>query len=338
MTYSAINESLSTQARNITLPVAIIENLRGLSVSMVDLRASSPKPNPNLKNQVLVFAPVFGYLGQFVDPYNFSLDNPAPPFLYTPPVLGEDKINLVDFTDSLTATPLAVSGATLNAMIVAWNTWITTMTNNISLGSMDSDRGAMALNCITMTRYVLPPPLQPVQTTQSKTSSINRNRKLFQLPENLKVVKLSVAPGNVGDRIFAHTFNQPVPDSSYTEFHSRWVLPKVQLASGTDSQVRLYLNNWQVSFCEPYRILASGSPAGGEGESIPYPELNDAFLQFGTVVSATSFNNQRTVVQSTLMQLQEHGNGGFIGQLIGDFAATTLGMPFLAQLGALVPF
>jgi hypothetical protein len=341
MTFSAINENMSSSIRTILLPLAFVENLRGLAVSIVNLgRASGASKDKQkfLKDQLLVFAPVFGYLGQTQQPYNFTLDTPGNLPLYTPPPVSEETISLPDFTDILTNVPLAVSGLTLNAIIQQWNDWIQPLSNYMQTSTMDSEHGASALSCLTMTRYCsLTEEESQQQKTKPKTLSKNLKTK-FELPENLKVVKLSVVPDAPGLSVVAYSANQPTADSVYTEFHARWILPKVLVDQRDAASIRLCINNWQVCFCEPYRILSSGVSLADNTAPVAYPDINDGFKTFAQQVSTMTFNNKMTTVQLTLDKLQKEGSGGYIGQAIADFAAVTLGMPFLSQLGSLLPF
>jgi len=318
--------NVSAIAKTCSLPFYFVENLRSLCTVSANLQG------PKAVDQQLIFMPVFGVYGEPRTDYNYTYSgiNNVNVYLYANSTVTVDMVSLLTNTSDYAA----ITGVQLANAISVWNAWITqfsavcplatfsTTTNNPALYSLLYQRG-FAFNLVINSN------IEDKLVKAYKTQSREIKAPLFEYASLLKVVR-NVNPTTVTNQCEKYIASNMSMNESVYELMSNWVLPKVFIADNTAKQK--YVGN----FIMPY-VVATSSSYGLTLDQTTYPTLDSKWRAAAIVAT-----KQPTAAMSELLQVlwknSEEGHGGFLGEILGEFASQITGIPLFSTLGRLVPF
>jgi len=320
--------NVSSIIKSWNVPFLFSENIRSLAA------IASGIPNPE-SNHLYYYLPVFGVY-ESLESYDYTWGEglniykqvAEEPYFDMPTLL----VNNAEYTCPV--------GAELSSAIDSWNVWFQQLATVIPATTFCSGTNNPALFLINSTRYtvldrtpdgqVIPSnrTSTPVPAKGSKSNSMKIIPTISRMVRTVKSVKPASSPI---EQEIAISSNLPIENEVF-QVTNYWVLPKMRLFTSSRPS---YQASVEGIFYEPYHINCAcsvdeyGAPA--------YPLLSSKWQTFGTVgvVSPSSQPNQHL---SILQKMDANGQGGFLSQIIADFAADKLNMPFLSSFGSLLPF
>jgi len=257
---------------------------------------------------------------------NFTTGSPAVALVYTPNP-AEVPVNIIDLSCVVSGNPLylSASGNSIAADLDAWNSWIQTLSGNLSpLVSVGAASGVSALMTAFYTNTQQDNVIEPTPTNLMTPIARKNSVKHFGTPPAKSHVSLSsapVIPGYIDMYTEKEILCNNVVTSEINKFVNLWILPAA-LSTGESSQASLQA--WQVFQIQPYTIPRS--QAGGNGGDVPsvYPTIGSRLKNMATVDTKASLSEQPNEFICELVELGKRGRGGFFSSIAGALAGTLI--------------
>jgi len=317
--------NVSAIAKTCTLPFYFVENLRALCTVSANI------PGPKSVDQQLIFMPVYGVYGEKRIDYNYyyGVGNNSNVPLYTTANANFDIVDLLTTSNDY----MAVTGEALTLAISVWNNWVSQLSAVCPMASLSTTANNPALYATLYQRgfyynVSFNPNLVPTTVKQTKTQSRDMT-PLFTYKSLVKVVR-SVNPSQQNGVCEKYIASNMSMNESIYELMSSWVLPRVFVRNKIAQQK--YVGN----FIMPY-VVASNSDFGLTLDQTTYTTLESKWRAAAHIAT-----HQPTAEKSELLQIlwkaTEKGEAGFLGSILGEFAAQATGIPLFATLGTMLPF
>jgi hypothetical protein len=323
--------------RNIQLPYFFAENLRALACRVVAL----PVNKYGVKETAVV-APLFGTYDDNRTDYTFVTSTDQV-YFDTPTDQDSPSFRQSDLyynNGESGSGYIAPAGIHLDNAIQLWNAWIQQFTSAMSLQSFTAAGTNNALTALTVSRVVIPPaetsppgPTSPVKgLTKAQRSKSKEDCVRFDYSK-VKTLKVGAQPRTYTQTLAQQevliSYNQPVQ----TELHDlfmKWVVPKYY----SNGDIK---EDWlQGPMCayEPHNIFSQNS---SENQGAGYPTLSGHWQAGATVATKQPTGSDSSII-TALKGADSAGEGGFLGQILADFAAQTFNIPMLSHIGSIIPF
>jgi len=318
----------ATSVKNLMMPKWFCENLRAFQI------IAKPLNSDKSANQIMLYIPVYGIFGGVGRSYDVTYGNGDP--LYALESATSPRIDITNITTLPSTGPrdyICPSGEPLSQAIQVWNTWIEQFSSVMELDTLSSASTNPAFYALTYTRYITERPYVP-PLPQNITNVEKRKSKdippPFRYSNLIKKVKVVNPLDTVDHQEIAVSSNQPFLSEIY-DIMSNWVLPKVEIAY---SEKDPSLNRYVALNYEPHIVRAATSQDNGV---TVYPSLSSKFVA-GSIIATKAMTGDNHPLLAAFINADNKGEGGFLGSILGDFAATTFGVPILSQIGNLLPF
>lgn len=316
--YAAMN--VATVIKAWQVPFVFAENIRSLGIVAAGMPSEAA-------NQIMVFAPVFGVYENLTD-YNFTYGDGTN--IYTV-VEAPQTFNMVTLATNSTDYICPVAQE-LSDAISLWNTWITQFTAVLRLTTFSSSNNNSALYSIMNTRYTQLAPTPLTTAVPLKGATRQTSRKIVpRFKDIIKVVRTVNPSQSISEQEIAISSNLPILNEVY-QLTSNWVLPKFRTRGATTTQ---FISKFYGQFYEPFHV--QGSPSKDENGLSEFVSLDTKWRALATI-STNAPSSSPNILMDTLLKADEEGHGGFLSQILADFAATQLNIPLISTLGGLLPF